>query len=150
MYGLADPGRGLLTATGTAEFARSLGVTICGLDDCARVRMAARRPGVTARGHTGPATCHVTVAGLVTALPSLLTVCSRGREVSGMDRVARIARRLLLLPGITATLGRRWSPPLHCVWFHPSSHVLFPGAHQAVPQFVGARGPVGMRLLGLC
>ena len=45
--GLADPGRGLLTATGTDECARILGVTVCSLDDCACVRMAIARPGVS-------------------------------------------------------------------------------------------------------
>ena len=49
MCGLVAPGRGLLTATGNDWCARALGVT-------ARDRLAVAMPGVTARGHTGPAT----------------------------------------------------------------------------------------------
>ena len=94
--GLDDPGRRLLTATGTIEFAHALGVTIRGHDDCARVRLA------IASGHTGPAT------GRVTALLFLLIVHGHGRGVGGLDGVAGITRRLLLLPGIAATLGQRW------------------------------------------
>ena len=71
-------------------------MTIRGLDDCARVRLAVVRPGVTARGHTGPAT------GRVTVLPFLLTVHDHEGGVGG---VAGIARRQLLLPEIAATLG---------------------------------------------
>ena len=37
-------------------------------NDCARVRLAITRLSVTAHGRTGPATGHVAVAGLVTAL----------------------------------------------------------------------------------
>ena len=110
--GLDKPGRGLLTAIGTDGCAQALGVTVRGCDDCARFRLAVVRPGVTARGHTGPATDQVTVAGLMTALPFLLTARSHEREVGGLDGVAGIARRLLLLPGIATTLGRQWSPPL--------------------------------------
>ena len=116
--GLDDPGRGLVTATETVECARALGAT----DDCAHDRLAITRPGVTTRGHTGPTTGHVAVAGLVTALPFLLTNCGQGRGVGGPDGVAGIARRLLLLPTITATLGQRWSLPLQ-LWVAPS---LFP------------------------
>ena len=97
--GLDDPGRGLLTATGTVECASALRATVRGRDNCARDRLAVARPGVTAYGHTGPA------AGLMTALPFLLTTCGHGRGVGGLDGVAGIARRLLLLPAIAATLG---------------------------------------------
>ena len=68
MCGLDAPGRGFLTAARIAECARALGATICGHDNCARYRLAVTRPGVTVRVHTGPATGHVIVAGLVTAL----------------------------------------------------------------------------------
>ena len=93
---LDAPGRSLLTATRTVECA-------CALDDCARVRQAIERPGVTACGHTGPTTGHLTVAGLVTAH-------GLGRGVGGLDGVAGIARRLLLLPAITATTGSTVGP----------------------------------------
>ena len=86
--GLDDPGRGLLTATRTIE--------------CARDRLAVARPGVIACGRMGPATGHVTIAGLVTTLPFLLTARGHGRGVGGLDGVA----------GIAAALGRRWSLPL--------------------------------------
>ena len=66
---------------------------------------------MTASGHTGPTTGHVTVSGLVTTL-LLLTVRGLGRGVSGLDGVTGDARRLLMLPAIMATLGCRWSPPL--------------------------------------
>ena len=68
--GLIALGRGHLTATGK--------------DGCSRDRLAVARPGVTARGHTGPATGHVTVAGLVTAR-------GLGRGVGGLDGVAGTA-----------------------------------------------------------
>ena len=64
------------------------------------------------RDRERPATGHVTVAGLVTALLFLLTARGLGRRVGSLDGVAGIARRLLLLPAIAATLGRRQSPPL--------------------------------------
>ena len=54
--GLGGPSRCLWTTTGPFEFARALRVTVRGLDECARVRLAVTRPGVTGRGHTGPAT----------------------------------------------------------------------------------------------
>ena len=73
-------------------------MTVC--NDCAQVRVAVARPGVTARGHKGPATGRVTITGLVTGLPFLLTGRSHRRGVG-----AGIARRQLLLPGIAATLG---------------------------------------------
>ena len=73
----------------------------------------------------------------------LLTACGRGRGVGSLDGVAGIARRLLLLPAIAETLGRRWSLPCGCGWLHPSSHVLFHGPRQAVPQPVWARGAAG-------
>ena len=102
--GLVAPGRGLWTATGIVECTLALGVTVRGLDECARNLLAVARPGVTACGHTGPATSHVTVAGLVTA-PLLLTVRGLGRGVGGLDGVTGIARRLLLLPVIAVPLG---------------------------------------------
>ena len=100
---LIDPGRGLLTTTGTDRCARALRATVRGRSDCAHNRLAITRPGVAARGHTGSATGHVTVAGLVTAL--LLTARGLGRGVGGLDGVAGIAGRLLLLPAIAETLG---------------------------------------------
>ena len=80
------------------------------VDDCARIRLAVVRPGMTARGHTGPAIGHVTVAGLVTAL--LLTARGLGGGFGGLDGVAGIARSLWLLPAIAAALDRQWCPPL--------------------------------------
>ena len=77
--GLVDPGRSLMTTTGTDRCARALGTTVRGRDDCARDRLAVTRPNVTAR--------------------------SLGREVGGLDGVTGIAVRLLLLPTIAATLG---------------------------------------------
>ena len=38
--GLGSPGRGLRTPTGPVGFSRTLGVTVCGLVKCARVRLA--------------------------------------------------------------------------------------------------------------
>ena len=80
----------------------------------------------------------MTVAGLVTALPFLLTARGHGRGVGGLDGVAGIARRLSLLPAIVATLGRRWSPPL---WLRvtPSS---FP---DLVRLFLSLSGSVAQR-----
>ena len=98
--GLVAPGRGLLTATVTNGYARALGVTTCDRTDCNRGRLAVARPGLTARSHTGPTTGHVTAL-------LLLTVCGLGRAVGSLDGVAGIAQRLLLLPAITATLGRQ-------------------------------------------
>ena len=106
MCGFDGPGCGLLIATGTVECVRAPGATVCGRDDCAHDHLAIMRPGVTARGHTGPTTGHVTIAGLVTALPFLLTARGQGRGVGGLDGVAVIARTMLLLPAIVATLGR--------------------------------------------
>ena len=102
--GLVAPSHGLLTNAGTDGYARTLGVTVRGCYDCAHNRLAVARPGVTARGHTGPATGHVTVAGLVTALPPL-TARGLERGVGGLDGVAGTARKLSLLPAIVATLG---------------------------------------------
>ena len=65
-------------------------MTVCGLDECACVRLAVASPGVTGLGHTGPATGHVTVD---TALPSPLTVRGLGSGVGGQGRVAGIAWR---------------------------------------------------------
>ena len=104
--GLVAPGRGLWTATGIAECACALGVTVCGLDECARDLLAVARPGMTARGRMGPATGHVTVAGLVTA-PLLLTVRGLGRGVGGLDGVigtreeAAVASRARCDSGLT-------------------------------------------------
>ena len=58
--GLAAPGRGLLASTVNGECAHALGATVCGRDDCAHDRLAGARAGMTARGHTGPTTGHVT------------------------------------------------------------------------------------------
>ena len=91
MCSLVDPGQDLLTAAMTDECSRSLGVTVRGRDDCARDRLAVARPGVTARSHTGPATGHVSVTVLVTAL-LLLTARGLGRGVGSLDGVAGTAR----------------------------------------------------------
>ena len=104
MCGLVAPSRSLLTATGTDGCACALGVTVRGRDDSARDRLAVARPSVTARGHTGPATGHMTAAGLVTAL-LLLTACGLGKRVGGLDGVTGTAQRLSLLPAVAATLG---------------------------------------------
>ena len=112
MCGLGGSGHGFRTTTGLVEFARTFRVTVRGLDNCTRVRLAGVRPGVTVRGHTGPATGRVTVAGHGTGHPSPLTVRGRGRRVASLGGVAGIARRLLLPPGIAVTLGRGWSLPL--------------------------------------
>ena len=106
MCGLGGPGYGRQTATGPVGFARALGVTVRSLADCACVRLAVMRPGVTNRGHTSLASGHATVC------PFLLTVRSLGKGVGGLGRVAGIARRQLFLPGIAATLGRGWSLPM--------------------------------------
>ena len=105
---LGNPGRGLRIATGLVEFARAPGVTVRSLDECAHVRLAVARPGMTVCGHTGPAPDCVTVTGR----PFPLTVRGLGRGVSGLGGDARIVRRLLLTPGIVATLGQGWSLPL--------------------------------------
>ena len=110
--GLGGSGRGLRTTTGFAEFARALGVTVRDLDECALVRLAVARPGVTVRGHTGPAAGCVTVAGHGAVRPFPLTVRILGRGVGSLGRVAGVARRLLLPPGIAANLSRGWSLPL--------------------------------------
>ena len=60
-------------------------MTVRSHDDCISDRLAVARPGVTARGHTGPATGHVTVTGLVTALLFLLIARSLGRGVGGLQ-----------------------------------------------------------------
>ena len=103
--GLVAPGRGLRAATGIVECTLALGVTVRGLDECARGLLAVARPSVTSRSHTGPAT------GRVTA-PLLLTVRGLGSGVGGLDGVSGIAWRLLLLPAIAVTLGCQWLPPL--------------------------------------
>ena len=104
--GLGAPGRGLLTAAGTAECARAFRPAVCSCDDCARDRLAVARPGVTTSGHTVPASGHVT------ALLFILSARGQGNGVRGLDGVTGIVGRLLLLPGIAATLGRRWRPSL--------------------------------------
>ena len=88
---LVSLGRGLRTAPGVDECAR-------GLDECARDLLAVARPSVTARGHTGPATGHVTA-------PLLLIVRGLGSGAGSLDGVTGTARRLLLLPAIAVTLG---------------------------------------------
>ena len=82
----------LWTATDLVEFTCSL--------------LPVARPGVTVGSHTGPATGHVTVTGHGTGPFSPLTVHTRRRGAGGEGGVTRIARRLLLPPGIAATLGR--------------------------------------------
>ena len=143
MCGLDAPGCSLLTATGTTECARALRATVRSHDSCTCIRLAVARHGVTVRGHTGLATGHVTVAGLMTAR-------GLGRGVGGLDGVAWIARRLLLLPVITTTLGQRWSPPLR-LRVAPS---LFPRPLSRTLSGCSSAclGPwhSGMPLLGLC
>ena len=65
--GLNAPDHSLLNAARTAEYA------------LARDRLVVARPSVTARGHTGPATGHVT------ALLFLLTARGPGRGVDSLD-----------------------------------------------------------------
>ena len=102
---LGGSSNSLRIAAGAISFAR-------GLDDCACIRLAVARPAVTGRGHAGPATGHVATTGHVTARPFLLTISGLGEGVGGLGGVTGIAQRLLLPPGIAATLGRRWSLPL--------------------------------------
>ena len=95
--------RGLVDEGALAVTRHAPLLPVCGLgghDDCARVRLVITRPSVTGRGHTCPATSHVT------AHPFLLTVCGLGRGAGGLGRVTGIVRRLLLPPRITATLCR--------------------------------------------
>ena len=104
---------------------------------------------MTAHSHTGPLTGHMTIASLVTALLLLLTILGHGREVGGLDRVAWIARRLLLLPEIVATLGQRWSSPL---WLRVAPSLLpRPLSRTSSGCSSACWGPwrSGMRLLGL-
>ena len=54
--GLGDPGLGLRIATGAVGFARALRVTVYGLDESARARLAAAGSGLIVCGHAGPAT----------------------------------------------------------------------------------------------
>ena len=60
---------------------------------------------MTGRGHMGPATGRVTVAGHDTVRPFLLTVRGVGKGVGSLGGVAGIVWRQLLLPGIVATLS---------------------------------------------
>ena len=103
----------LLTATGTFKCARPLGVTVHCCNDCARVCLAIARLSVTTRSHTGPATGCLTIAGLVVASRD------RGNSGSTVEPAPAVA-------GSSIT-----------------SHVLFPGPRQAVPQPVGAHGAAG-------
>ena len=105
---LGSPGRGLRTAPGAVGFAHTLGVTACGLDESARVLLAAAGPAVIVRDCTVPGTGPVTVCGHGTGLSSPLTGLSHGRGVGNLDGVAGIVRRLMVPPRITATLVRRW------------------------------------------
>ena len=100
--GLGGPSCGLWTATGLVGCAHTLGVTVRGLDECAHVRLAVARPGVTGPGHTGPATGHVT------ALPTPQIVRGLESRVGSLGGVAGIAWRFWP-PGIAATLGREWN-----------------------------------------
>ena len=97
--GLGVPYRGVRTATSHVGFAHALGVTVRCLDECARALLAVARPGMTVCGHTGPATGHGTGPF------SPLTIRGRRRGVGSQGKVTGIARRLLLPPGIAATLG---------------------------------------------
>ena len=99
--GLGGPG--LRTSTGPVGCARALGVTVCGLDECARVCLAVARSSVISLGHTGLITSHVT------ALPSPLIVRGLKSGVGSLGGVAGIAWRFQP-PGIAAT-GRGWSLP---------------------------------------
>ena len=95
---LGSPGRSLRTATGLMEFTRALRVTVRGLDEC-----AVARPGVTVCCHTGLPTGREG-HGTIRLFP--LTICGLVRGVGGLGGVTGIVRRLLLPPGIAATLGR--------------------------------------------
>ena len=147
---MCGPGRGLQTATGLAEFACALGVAVRSLDECVRALLAVTRPGVTVRGHTGPVTGHVTVAGHGIGPFSPLTVRGRGRGAGVQGGVPWIAWRLFLPPGIAATLGRGWSLPLQWRAAPPLCPRLLcrtsPGCSSA------CRGSLlrGMQLGGLC
>ena len=110
--GLGGPGCGLQTHTGLVGFAHALRVTVCGLDECTRALLAVTRPSVTVRVHTGTATGLVTITGHGTGPFSPLTVRSQGIGVGGQGGATGIARRLLLPPGIAATLGQGWRLPL--------------------------------------
>ena len=124
------PGHSLRTSTGLVEFARTLGVTVHGLNECAHALLAVARPGVTVRGHTGPTTGH----GIS---PFSLTVRSQGIGVGSLGGVAVIARRLWLPPGNASTLGRGWSLPLRWRAAPAPAHGFFAGPRQAVSQPVG-------------
>ena len=88
------PGRGFRPATGPVGFARALGVTVRGLNECTLFRLAVARPGVTGLGHTGPTTGHMTVdTSHVTVRPFLMTFRGLGREVGGQGGVAGIVWR---------------------------------------------------------
>ena len=115
--GLGGPGRSLRTATGLVGCSR-------GLDECARIRLAVARPGVTSPSHTG----HVTV------LPSLRIVRGLESGVVGLGGVAGITWGLWP-PGVAATLGRGW---ILLLWLrgllYYSAHALLAGHRQVVPQ----------------
>ena len=116
-YDLGGPGLGLQTATGPVGFARSLSVTVCGLDECAHTLLAVTGHGVTVCGHTGFATGH-RIGPF-----SPLTIRGHGIEAGSLGGVAGIERKLLRPPGIAATLGRgrslRWRAALS-----PGPHLL--------------------------
>ena len=79
--GLRGSGHGLRPATGPVEFDRTLGVTVRGLDECARVRLAVTRPGMTSCSHT---TGRVAVASHRTVHPFPLTVRGLGGGVGSL------------------------------------------------------------------
>ena len=114
--GLGGPGRGLWTAISLVGFARALGVTICGLDECTCTLLAVTRPGVTVRSHTGPATghCHF----------SPLTVRGLGIGVGGLGGVAGIALRLFCLPGSQQLWVEGGACPCGGGQLHPPAHTF--------------------------
>ena len=116
--GLSGPGLGRRTATGAVGFARALDVTVSGFHKGARALLAITGPGVTVRGHTGPATGHE----IGCFFPLIIHL--RRIEVSGLGGVAGIALRLLLPPGIVATLGQGCSLPLQWGAVTPPSPCL--------------------------
>ena len=78
--GLSGPGRGLRTAPGAVEFARTLGVSVRSLDESARTLCTAAGSIVTVCGHAVPATGLVTVRGHETSRFFPLTSPVHGRE----------------------------------------------------------------------
>ena len=122
--GLGIPSRGLRTAPVAIGFARTLGVTVRGLNESARALRVAVGSVVTICSHAVPATSPVTVRGHRTGHFSPLTGPGHGGEGGGRGGVSVIVWSLMVPPRIAATLVCRWSlllrvapflsPSLHC------------------------------------